>query len=293
MQFELSFQGLRAIADSHGGELVSFRDKQGVEYIWGGDPAYWSGRNPLLFPIVGSLKNGTVRFDGQEYKMSRHGFARDHEFEVVEQTAGRIVFELRENPSTLERYPYPFKLRVCHQLAEGGFSTTFRIENTGSNSMPFCIGAHTAFRCPLQEVECFEDYEIIFDQPEETSMRLLTQEGLLSPSLCEPFLTGQNRFALDYDLFARVDTVILENIKSESICLAHKENGHGVRMDFKGFPMLSFWTKGAEKAPFICLEPWHGCAAVEDEPGEFIDKPHCIILRPGEVKTLDYKVAVI
>ncbi len=291
MQLELSFQGLRAIADSHGGELVSFRDKQGVEYIWGGDPAYWSGRNPLLFPIVGSLKNGTVRFDGQEYKMSRHGFARDHEFEVVEQTADRIVFELREDLSTLERYPYPFKLQVRHQLDEDGFSTSFCVENTGSAPMPFCIGAHTAFCCPLQEGERFEDYDIVFEQSEEIAMRLLTNEGLLSSSLCEPFVSGQDRFALSYELFSRVDTVILENLKSKSICLAHRENGHGVRMDFKGFPLLAFWTKGAEKAPFICLEPWHGCAAVEDESGEFIDKPHCIILQPGEEKTLQYKVS--
>lgn len=293
MQFELFFQGFQAVADSHGGELVSFRDKQGVEYIWSGDPAFWSGRNPLLFPIVGSLKNGTVRFDGKDYKMPRHGFARDQEFAVVEQFADRIVFELRENQSTLARYPYPFKLQVCHQLDENGFSTSFRVENTGSIPMPFCIGAHTAFRCPLQEGERFEDYDIVFEQPEEIAMRLLTNEGQLSSSLREPFLSGQDRFALNYELFARVDTVVLENLKSESIHLVHRKNGHGVRMDFKGFPMLAFWTKGVEKAPFICLEPWHGCAAVEDETGEFIDKPYCIILQPGEVKTLDYKVAVL
>ncbi len=293
MQFELNFQGIHAVADSHGGELVSFRDEQGVEFIWSGDSAFWSGRNPLLFPIVGSLKNGTIRFDGNSYKMSRHGFARDQEFDVVDRSSDRIVFELRENQSTLAFYPYSFKLQVCHQLAEGGFSTSFYVENTGDTPMPFCIGAHTAFCCPLQEGECFEDYEIIFDQPEEVSMRLLTKEGILSSSLRESFLAGQNRFALDYELFARIDTVVLENLKSESIRLAHRKNGRGVRMDFKGFPMLAFWTKGAEKAPFICLEPWHGCAAVEDETGEFIDKPHCITLCPGEVKTLEYQVTRI
>lgn len=293
MQFELSFQGFRAIADSHGGELVSLRDTKGTEYIWSGDPAFWAGRNPLLFPIVGSLKGGKVQFDGKEYKMSRHGFARDQEFEVADRTEDRIVFELRENQSTLARYPYPFKVQVCHQLTQGGFSTSLRVENTGDKPMPFCIGAHTAFRCPLREGERFEDYEIIFDRPEEASMRLLTKEGLLSSALRERLLAGQERFTLDYELFARIDTVILENLKSESIRLAHRENGHGVRMEFKGFPMLAFWTKGVEKAPFVCLEPWHGCAAVEDETGEFTDKPHCITLGPGEVKSLEYKVFCI
>ena len=293
MQYELSLQGFSATVESHGGELVSFRNKQGIEHIWSGDPAFWAGRNPVLFPIVGSLKNGAIRFDGKEYKMSRHGFARDQEFDVVEQSADRIVFELSENQSTLVRYPYAFKLQVSHQLIKGGFSTVFRIENTGDTSMPFCIGAHTAFRCPFREGEHFEDYEIIFEHPEEVSMRLLTKEGLLSSVLCEPFLSAQDRFALNYELFARVDTVILNDIKSESIRLVHRENGQGVQMNFKGFPMLAFWTKGAEKAPFICLEPWHGCAAVEDETGEFFDKPYCINLSPGEVKMLGYQVVSI
>lgn len=290
MKFELSFQNIHAVVDSHGGEVVSFRDEQGIEFIWGGDPAFWAGRNPLLFPIVGSLKNGAVLFDGKQFEMSRHGFARDNEFSVVERSADHIVLELRESEESLRHYPYPFKLQVSHQLMQGGFSTSFSVENTGSTPMYFCIGAHTAFRCPLREGERFEDYEIVFDQPEEASIRLLTKEGLLSHTLCEPFLAGQNRFALDYELFARVDTVILEDLRSEGVSLLHRDTGRGVHMDFTGFPMLAFWTKGVEKAPFICLEPWHGCAAVDDESGEFFDKPHCITLRPGEVKTLGYKI---
>jgi len=290
MRFELSYHGFRAVVDSHGGELVSFRDEQGTEYIWEGDPAFWPGRNPLLFPIVGALKNGVVALNGKPYKMSRHGFARENEFDVVDRSAERIVLELRENESTLERYPYPFKLQVIHQLIQGGFSTAFRIENTGKEPMHFCIGAHTAFRCPLRTGERFEDYEIVFDQPEEITMRLLTEEGLLSHDLREPFLIGQDRFTLDYGLFARVDTVILEGLRSRGVSLLHRDTGRGVHMDFAGFPMLAFWTKGAEKAPFLCIEPWQGCAALDNESGEFFDKPYCITLDSGDVKILEYKV---
>ena len=292
MKYTLSFHGIQAEVDSHGGELVSFRDAEGTEYIWNGDPAVWSGRNPLLFPIVGNLKEGAVLFDGERYEMSRHGFARDNEFTLVEQSEDRLVLELRESPATLSRYPYPFSLQVSQQLLENGFSTGFRVENTGSRPMPFCIGAHTAFRCPMREGESFSDYEIVFDQPEEASRLCLTEAGLLSHDGREPFLKGEDRFALDHELFARVDTVILENLRSRSIRLLHKKTRRGIRMEFAGFPMLAFWTKGKEKAPFICLEPWHGCAALDNESGEFRDKPRCITLTPGEVIEFQYKAFV-
>ena len=180
MQFTLSHHGLRAAVDSHGGELVSLRDAAGTEYIWNGDPAFWPGRNPLLFPIVGNLKDGQVLFHGQPYEMSRHGFARDLDFSPVERDDRHVVLELRESPETLSRYPFPFSLRVCHTLTEDGFSTAFRVENTGSAPMPFCIGAHTAFRCPLHKGERFEDYQIVFDRPEQADTVLLTPEGLVS-----------------------------------------------------------------------------------------------------------------
>ena len=292
MQFELSYQGYTAVIESHGGELISFKDREGKEYIWSGDPAFWFGRNPLLFPIVGNLKEGTVKFGETAYQMSRHGFARDQEFKAVEQSADRIIMELQESEVTLARYPYPFKLQVIQQLLDGGFSTTFRVENTGNQKMPFCIGAHTAFRCPMKEGETFEEYDIVFDEKETVDLRRLTAEGLVSHELTEPFLKEEDRYSLNYDIFARIDTIVLEGLKSQGISLEHRDNGKGLRMEFEGFPMLAFWTKGVEQAPFICLEPWHGCAAVDNETGNFEDKPHCMVLQPGEVKTLTYTVTV-
>ena len=293
MQFELSFHGLQAAVDNHGGELVSLRDAAGTEYIWNGDPAFWSGRNPLLFPIVGNLKNGRVLVHGQPYEMSRHGFARDLDFSPVEQDDRHVVLELRESPETLARYPFPFSLRVCHTLTEDGFSTAFRVENTGSTPMPFCIGAHTAFRCPLHAGERFEDYQIVFDQPETVEMILLTAEGLVDHAGREPLLRDEDRFPLDRAVFDRLDTIILENLRSAGVSLLHRETGHGVRLDFAGFPMVAFWTKSGCEAPFVCLEPWHGCAAVDNEDGEFFHKPHCITLVPGEIRDLCYRIALM
>ena len=292
MKYELTHQGYCAVIDSHGGELISFRDPEGTEYIWDGNPAYWPGRNPLLFPIVGNLKDGAVKFEGEPYEMTRHGFARDNEFQAVEQGEGYLVLQLQESEATLKKYPYPFRLQVRQQVIDGGFITSFCVENTGEKPMPYSIGAHTAFRCPIHEGEKFTDYEIVFDKKETAPMRRLTAAGLVSHDQREAFLNDQDRFTLNHEIFARVDTIIFDELQSTGVSLLHKETGKGLRMNFEGFPMMAFWTKGAEQAPYICIEPWHGCAAVDNETGEFVEKPHCIVLEPGERKELAYCVKI-
>ena len=289
MRFTLSRGALEAAVQTRGGELVSLR-RNGKEYIWGGDPAFWSGQNPILFPIVGSLKDGRVDIGGQTFSVSRHGFARHSEFTPVEQGGDFAVLELRESCETLERYPFPFSLRVRHQLLADGFSTAFTVENTGPSPLPFCIGAHTAFRCPLREGERFEDYRLVFDQREDASTLLLTPEGLVRGGAEEPMLSG-GVLPLDYDIFRRLDTVIFRQLQSGSVSLVHRETGRGVKMDFSQFPMAAFWTKPG--APFLCLEPWQGCAASDRETGRFQDKPFAVTLAPGEQKTLAYTVTLL
>ena len=289
MQYELCLGGLRATTDTYGGELISLRDGNGTEYIWNGDPAFWPGRNPILFPIVGNLKNGRVAFDGKWYDMSRHGFARDSQFQLVEQGADFIVFQLTESESTLQHYPFRFSLRVRHQLLKNGFSTAFTVENVGKGPLPFCIGAHTAFRCPLEQGEAFEEYELVFDQPETASTLLLTESGLISRR-AEPMLSHARRLPLTYALFNRLDTIIFQGLHSGGVALRHSKSGRGVHLDFNQFPMVAFWTK--VNAPFLCLEPWHGCAALEEEDGQFPRKPHVITLSPGQRKHLQYTASL-
>lgn len=290
MQFTLSNSSLSATVRTHGGELVSLRDSGGTEYIWGGDPAFWSGQNPILFPIVGTLKDGRVDIDGQSCEMSRHGFARNLDFTPVERGGDFISLELRESGETLKRYPFPFSLRVRHQLLEDGFSTAFTVENTGSAPLPFCIGAHTAFRCPLSHGERFEDYRLVFDRQEDASTLLLTSEGLIRGGAAAPMLSG-GVLPLNYETFRRLDTVIFRQLRSRTVSLTHRETRRGVKMDFSQFPMIAFWTKPG--APFLCLEPWQGCAASDDESGRFADKPFAVILAPGERKTLVYSVTLL
>ncbi|WP_295762936.1 aldose 1-epimerase family protein [uncultured Oscillibacter sp.] len=290
MRLTLSNAALRAAVQTQGGELVSLRDPSGVEYIWQGDPAFWSGQNPTLFPIVGSLKDGRVDIDGRTFEMARHGFARRSVFTVAEQGGDYAVLELREGPETLARYPFPFVLRIRHQLLEDGFTTAFTVENPGGAPMPFCIGAHTAINCPLFPGERFEDYALVFDQPEDADTLLLTPEGLLRAGGREPMLRA-GETALDYDTFRRLDTVIFQGLRSKSVALRHKDTGRGVSLDFSQFPMIAFWTKPG--APFLCMEPWHGCAALDDESGRFQDKPHVVTLAPGERKDLAYTFTLL
>ncbi len=292
MQLELHYHDQKAVVDTHGAELVSYQDASGREYIWNGDPAYWTGRNPNLFPVVGNLKDGKVTIEGNEYEMGRHGFARNSEFTVTEQGEDYVVFELRENAQTLACYPYAFCFQIIHRLTADGFSTEYRVKNTGDKTLPYCVGAHTAFCCPMNEGEVFEDYRLVFEEAEEMPTLLLSDKGLFRNGDTEPMLSG-TELELDYSVFARLDTIVFRGLKSNCVSLVHKDSRHGVSMGFEGFPMIAFWTKGAAKAPYICLEPWHGCAAYENESGDILDKPHVITLQPGEEKSLIYTVAVV
>ena len=133
MGYTLKNERFTAAVSEQGGELISFRDDRGIEYLWQGDPAYWSGRDPILFPIVGALKDGTVRFPEGTFSMARHGFARNARFTLAEQGETFVTMELTDSTETLVQYPYPFRLRVTHSLTERGFETAYAVKNTGDD----------------------------------------------------------------------------------------------------------------------------------------------------------------
>lgn len=291
MEITLRKGGLEARADPMGGELVSLRDGAD-EYIWNGDPAYWSGRNPVLFPIVGALRDGTVRVGEKVCHMARHGFARRKEFSVAAQGEDFVEFRLREDPETLEQYPFPFVLTVRHTLTEDGFETRFGVENPGVEDMPFCIGGHTAFRCPIRPGESFEDYRLVFEKREDAWALLPGEGGCLSSERREYFLPDTDTIPLRHQVFDRVDTLIFEGLRSRTVRLVHKD-GHGVEMDFGAFPMVAFWTMPGANAPYICIEPWQGCGAFEQESGQFAHKRHCVTLKSGGRWQAAYRVRLL
>lgn len=292
MRIELKRGVYTAAVNTKGGELVSFKDGRGVEYIWRGDPKSWAGQNPNLFPIVGNLRDGQVVISGKICEMARHGFARGSEFTVAEQGEDYVVMELRDTPETLVCYPYRFLLRVRHQLIDDGFSTQFEVRNPSGEDMLFCVGGHTGINCPLEEGKRFEDYQLVFDQAENIKAMCPTGKGLMSTGRYALTLEDTDTISLDHAVFDRVDTLIFDGLRSKGVTLRHKDGGRAVHMEFGEFPMVAFWTMPNANAPYICLEPWHGCAAYEDESGEFAHKPHAIRLAPGGEKTLKYTVTL-
>ncbi len=292
MQIKLAQNGVAAVVDTAGGELVSFQDSQGQEYIWQGDPAYWTGKNPILFPIVGELKGGRVRIGGRWYAMARHGFARKSQFALKEQGNGFAALELTESPQTLAQYPFPFRLTVRHTLEEKGFCTSFLVENTGSEKMLFCLGGHTGIRCPLFQDEDFEDYQLVFEQPETARPYGIDAAGIAHREYARPYLEGGQVKPMrhgDYDK----GVLIFDNLKSKRMDLIHQGAGHGVRFSFEGFPFFGTWQPEGRNAPFVCLEPWAGMAAHWDETGRFEDKPGAISLAPGQRYSAWYRLEIL
>lgn len=291
MSYELKNGLLRAEVTARGAELTGLWDGDGIQYIWEGDPAYWAGRNPNLFPLVGDLEGGQVLSGDKLCKMGRHGFARRKDFIPVRQTEDEIVLELREDEDSLAQYPFPFRFQVIHKLLPDGFSTTYRVENTGSEPMPYCVGGHPAFRCPLLPGEAFEDYRLVFEQEEDAASPLLTPAGRISFQDTARFLSGSRELALDRAQLEKYNTLMFRELRSRWVSLINPATGRGVRLDFSQFPMVAFWT--APGADYLCLEPWQGCAGTAGEGGQFTDKPYHVVLAPGEARAHTYTITLL
>lgn len=291
MEYTLKNNGISAKVSSLGAELISL-SFDGREYIWQGHPSGWTGRNPHLFPVIGAVKEGGILYSGKSYPTPRHGFARHAEFSLVGKSESGICLELRESAETLALYPYPFRLRISHFLTDNGFKTEYQVLNTGNADIHYCIGGHTAFNCPLSDDEAFSDWKLIFDREEIKEAMLPLPGGFISYSHTMPAIVDGKYIPLDHSLHDRIDTLIFDGLSSGGVKLCGPK-GDGVHMDFSDFPMIAFWTAPGKHAPFICLEPWQGCGALDTEDGEFAHKPHAVRLSPGESKTLGYTVSIL
>ena len=292
MEYTLSLGGISAKVASLGAELISLTDEKGREFIWQGHPSGWTGRNPNLFPVIGAVKPYGILYEGVAYPTPRHGFARHSEFALVEKTDSSITLELSDTPETLALYPYSFRLRISHRIAGRGFRTEYEVLNTGDKDMYYCVGGHTAFNCPLDAAEKFSDWKLVFEKGESKEALLPLEGGFISCNNSMDAIVDGRFIPLDHDLHDRIDTLIFDGLNSTSVKL-QGPRGDGVQMDFSGFPMIAFWTAPGKHAPYICLEPWQGCGALENEDGEFAHKHHAVNLAPGESRILGYTVTIL
>ena len=278
--YTISYAGATAKIKSKGAELCSYVSPSGREYMWGGDPAIWPGHSPVLFPNVCSLKEGKVRFAGETYYINKHGFLAGMEFVVVEQAENKLVMMAEANADTLSLYPYNFAVYITHTIAEDGFATEFRVENKGEKIMPMCIGGHPGFVCPMHEGESFTDYilEFPFEEAGENMLCPLA-DTITGKEIFAP-LKDSNTLALKHAYFDEKDALMLDNLRSRSVKLIHKDTKKGLEFFFKGFDVLGVWTKPHIHGDYICLEPWCGLPAFEDETGDFEDKPYAKFVEP-------------
>lgn len=272
-----------------GAELSSFRSLQdNLEYIWQADPAIWPRHTPVLFPVVGKLAEGQYRYRGQTYALPQHGFARDEQFELVNQSAQSLHFALNSSDKTLAVYPFPFRLEIAFLLQENSLQTSYRVINTGSEELYFSIGAHPGFNCPLLAGEKFEDYALVFEQPETLSRYLLSQG--LQNGQTEAVLQQAQKLPLRYELFEQ-DALVFKGMASQKISLKTERHSHGLDFEFEDYPYFGIWTKEAG-APFICLEPWHGIASRVGDSGELTQKEGILKLAASESFSCAYTIRV-
>lgn len=283
--FTLENQFLRISIHPKGAEIQSVVDvNDHTEYMWQADSDVWGRHAPVLFPIVGRLKNNSYSWKGKTYSMKQHGFARDHIFSGAHDVSS-AVFTLEANEETRLLYPFDFQLKIHYMLSERQLTVTYEVDNTGEEVLPFTIGAHPGFTCPIKTGEQLTDYVVVFDQ-EEYAVKHLLDDGLFNGSM-KPVLKHEKTIAIDQHSFEE-DAIVLHNLNSNYIKLLSTKSGKYIGMDISDFPYLGIWAKPG--APFVCLEPWHGLADYTDATGQWEDKKGMIFLKAGERFKTSYKI---
>ena len=277
---------LTAIVKELGAELCSLTNAEGLQLIWDGGPA-WPRHAPILFPIVGRLKNDELRHHGRTYSMKQHGFARDHRFTWCDTQSQSCTLSLSDNEETRARYPFAFRLDVIFTVDSKQLVIAYELTNTGKETLPASIGAHPAFNWPLVKGAAKHAHTIVFAEEERAQIRRV-DGGLLGAGSYDSGIQDKT-LTLNEALFAE-DAMIMDNVASKSLRYSIPQ-GPGIDFSWDGFRQLGLWSK-ADGAPFLCIEPWYGYASPADFDGEFETKPGLMHLAPGEKRTFTQRITV-
>ena len=279
-QLILSNNRINATFSTKGAELISVL-KDGKEKIWIGDPAVWGCHAPLLFPICGGLRDDKYVYNGKDYTLQKHGYARFVEFEVESHSDNSIVFLHKFNKETLKNFPFEYELRVIYTLNGSEIKVGYNVKNLADSDMYFSVGGHEGYYCP----EGIEEYSVIFDKPE------ILDSSILNGNLLEynTINVGENtcELPLKYEFFA-VDALVFLNLKSRKVSLKNRKTGEEVGLEFEGHDFFLLWTKPGAK--YICLEPWCGCQDFVDSDYDFKNKKGIIKLSGREEKSKTHKI---
>ena len=292
----ISNSSLTASIDTMGAQLMSLQ-KGESEYLWQGNANWWPRRAPILFPIVGVLKDGKAESVEGTISLARHGLARLNQFEVVEQSTSSVTLQLKSTEETRTSYPYDFELKLIFSVAGDTLTQTYEVTNPANVVLPFTLGAHPAFNIPIPSVEAtsLDQYHLSFTRSWTSYGPSITNDGLCDYTTPQRLIVDSDTLPLSWELIDREKTITLENVPDRRITLAASteapSEAHGIQMDFEGFDYLGIWS-AAPGCPFVALEPWCGIADTVDCDGIFEHKPGIISLKPGQsiAKTMNIRV---
>ena len=269
-------------------KISSVKDKR--EFMWNSNPEIWKGFAPILFPIIGALKNDTYIYDNQEFKMPKHGFVRKSEdIELFTQTKDILTFKLISNEKLLKIYPFNFEFFISYRLANNSIHITHTIKNCDSKPIYFSVGGHPAFKCPVYDDENYNDYFLEFESLENAKTHLLNLENGLVTSKTGSVLKKNKHIQLKHDLFNN-DALIFKDLKSKKVTLKSKLYGSILSVSFKDFPYLGIWAK--PNADYVCIEPWLGIADHEDSNQDLKNKEGILTLKPNDTFKASYSVEI-
>lgn len=288
-RYGLENDKIRIEIDSHGAELKSLVKKEtGTEYMWCADPKYWGRTSPVLFPFVGNVSGKQYRTKGKTFDMGQHGFARDMEFVLDTQSGNEIWFVLRSNEETLAKYPYEFVLKLGYRLIDTKVEVLWHVENPSLEELPFAIGGHPAFNCPINEAEKQSDCYLKFDV--DGTIVSQTIDGYLVGEATKSYGLEDRRLRIDEHMFDN-DALILadQGIHQASLCNASGEAYLTIEMDA---PLFGVWRPADPSAPFVCIEPWYGRSDRIGYEGELRDREYENVIAAGTTWEAGYAILV-
>lgn len=289
--YELKNDLIAIAVDSHGAELKSLKKlADGTEYMWCGDAKYWGRTSPVLFPFVGGLKDKEYRTKGKTYSMNQHGFARDMEFTLLSQAEDEIWFVLKSDEETLAKYPYEFVLKLGYRISGAKVEVLWQVENPGDEVLPFSIGGHPAFNCPIDEGAKQSDYILDFGDVEEVVSTRIGESGLVNGCM-DVYGLNDGKLAITENLFDH-DALVIEEEQTNVTALCRKDGTPYLKVTMDGVPLFGVWSPPGKQAPFICIEPWFGRCDSEFFDGTLEEREWGNTAKPGEVWKASYTIEV-
>lgn len=272
-----------------GAEILSIK-LNGVNYIKDGNPKYWAGRSPIMFPICGRLYSGGYTFNGTRYEMPLHGIVKTAQFTVTNQAKNSITFELKSSEESKITYPFDFTFAVTYTVKNNSLITEFSVKNDGEITMPFSLGAHPGFTVPIAGVGEFEDCYIEFSTPCPAKKVNLSKTCFLTGN--DTLYTGENLkiIPLKHELFNN-DAIFLYDT-AKTVTLKSSKSPHSIKVDFEGFKYIGFWQSANTDADFVCIEPWTGIPSTDGIVDDFSTKKDMATLESGKTFTLSYVITV-